>query len=143
MDPAYGDGVRALLPFLLLAAACGSTAPYTIPAAAINSAIAVGASAAERASGGCYAVCANGTVCNPRTGYCEPAETSPCGRGCQPGEICVEGQGGLGRCVSATPSVVVGKSGAGQAAPASPVGVSPATGTVPPPPAEASPRTGP
>ncbi len=135
--------MRGLLPLLLLAAACCSTAPYTIPAAAINTAIAAGVSAGERASGGCFAVCTNGTVCNPHTGYCEPAVTSPCGRACQPGEICVEGQGGLGRCVSATPNVVVGKPATGQAAPASPVGVSPATGTVPPPPAEASPRSGP
>lgn len=135
--------MRAFLAPVLLAAACGSTAPYTIPAAALNSAIAVGAAAAERASGGCFAVCTNGTVCNPHTGYCEAATTSPCGRGCQPGEICVEGPGGLGRCVSATPNVVVGQAGAGQTGSGSPVGVSPATGTVPPPPAEASPRTGP
>ncbi len=135
--------MRGLPSLLILAAACGSTAPYTIPAAALNSAIAVGVSAAERASGGCYAVCTNGTVCNPNTGLCEPSATSPCGRGCQPGEICVEGPGGLGRCVSATPNVVTGKPAAGQPGTASPIGVSPATGTVQPPPAEASPRTGP
>lgn len=53
--------------------------------AAINTAIALGASAAQRASGGCYAICIDGTVCNPQNGFCE---RRPCTRGCGPNGTC-------------------------------------------------------
>jgi hypothetical protein len=51
---------RLALAALALAAAtaCGSSAPYTVPAAALNTGIALGLAGAERAKGGCYAVCA-------------------------------------------------------------------------------------
>lgn len=107
--------------------ACSSSAPHTLGAAAINTGLAVGAAGAQRAGGGCYAVCTNGTVCNAKTGLCEAASPS--------NAYCEEAPGGGMRCVP----LQVGKE---EERPGSslPVGVSPATGTVQPPPAEASPR---
>jgi hypothetical protein len=117
---------------LATAAACGSSAPYTVPSAAINTTIALGAAGAQRAQGGCYAVCANGTVCNPRSGLCEPAGPGPASAYCE------EAPGGGVRCVP----LEIGKQGSASG-PTLPVGVSPATGTAPPPANEASPRSGP
>ncbi len=128
------------------AAGCASSAPYTVPAAILNSAVAAGASLEQRASGGCFAVCTNGTVCNPRTGYCE---TPPAGAACGPGavdcgqlsayQVCRRDETGAMRCVP-----VMGVSRPQSAPPAEVlrpgIGLSPATGTAPPPPAEASPR---
>ncbi len=120
------------LPFLALAlaAGCRSSAPYTMPAAALNTAVAVGAALEQKAAGGCYATCSHGTVCNPRTGLCEAASAM---------EVCDQGETGAVRCV---PLMGVGVARPAETAPPamSPVGVSPATGSVPPPPAEASPR---
>ncbi len=112
------------------AVGCRSSAPYTVPAAALNSAIAVGAALEQRAAGGCYANCTHGTVCNPRTGLCEAASAA---------EVCDQGETGAVRCV---PVVGVSRPAEGAVAkpPAPPIGVSPATGSVPPPPAEASPK---
>jgi len=108
-------------------AACRSSAPYTIPAAAINTAIAASSSAVQRSQGGCYATCTGNTVCNPTTGFCEPFVI-----GCPPGEPTTS------PC-STNPDMATTRAapsgGAGL-----PVGVSPATGSVPPPPAESSPK---
>jgi hypothetical protein len=107
--------------------ACKSSAPHTIGAAAINTGIAVGTSAAQRAGGGCYAVCTNGTVCNQNTGLCEKPAADV---------YCQEAPGGGVRCVP----LQIGKEHEAKPGANLPVGVSPATGTAPPPPAEASPR---
>jgi hypothetical protein len=80
----------AALPLL---AGCSSSAPFTVPAAAINTVAGLGAAAEQRAAGGCYAVCTNGTQCNPNTGFCE---RSPCGE-CATGEQCIIAGGGF-RC---------------------------------------------
>ncbi len=119
----------ALAALALLATGCQSSAPYTVPAAAINTGIALGVAGAQRAQGGCYAVCTNGTVCNPKNGLCESAKADL---------YCEEAPGGGTRCVP----LQIGKEQRTQP-PAAGVGVSPATGSVPPPPAEASPRSGP
>lgn len=110
-------------------AACGSSAPYTVPAAAVNTGLALGLAGAQRAGGGCYAVCTNGTVCNPRNGLCESAKADV---------YCEAAPGGGMRCVP----LQIGKERPASQ-PSAGVGVSPATGTVPPSPAEASPRSGP
>ncbi|HUL58717.1 MAG TPA: hypothetical protein VLU43_05555 [Anaeromyxobacteraceae bacterium] len=124
---------RLALAALLALAACKSSAPYTLPAAALNTGIAAAISGTQRASGGCYAVCTNGTVCNPRTGWCE--------KGPAPGDYCEEAPGGGMRCVPIGPPVVAqDQKAAGAGTPAVGIGVSPATGQAPPPPAEASPR---
>jgi predicted small lipoprotein YifL len=117
---------RLALAALVALAACGSSAPYTVPSAALNTGLALGAAAAQRAGGGCYAVCTNGTACNPRTGLCEAPS---------PDVACQEAPGGGMRCVP----LQIGTRETSEATP-SPIGISPATGTVPPPPAEASPR---
>jgi len=117
---------------------CKSSAKYTVPAAALNTGLAAGLSVLTRSQGGCYAVCAHGTVCNPKTGYCETEK---------PGQFCEEAPGGGVRC--AMLAVDLGGSSlrplpppAGRT-PALPMGISPATGSAPPPPAESSPRSGP
>ena len=116
---------------LVAVAACKSSAPYTVPAAALNTGLALGAAGVQRAQGGCYAVCTNGTVCNPKNGLCEPAAAGD--------QYCEPAPGGGVRCVP----LEIGKAQKNPLQPAAGVGVSPATGTVPPPPAEASPRSGP
>lgn len=128
--------MRCIVPAMaLLALACGSSAPYTIPSAVINTAIAVGASAERRAEGDCFTPCTHGTTCNPRTGYCEP---SACGDKCQSWEACVQNETGVGHCVAAKAAPVGGVGAVGGVVPG--VGVSPATGTVPTlPPEKASP----
>ncbi len=114
---------------------CKSSAPYTVPAAALNTAIAVGAAAQERASGGCFAICTNGTVCNGKTGYCEPVAPAEV-----PGDVvCVKDDHGELRC---TRLVLKERRADGtQGTAPAPIGISPATGQAPPPPSEASPRT--
>ncbi len=112
---------------VLALSGCGSSARYTMPAAAINTAIALGVAAEQRAAGRCYAVCTSGTVCNPKTGMCEAAAAN---------EVCEEAPGGGMRCI---PFEITAQRPT-RAGAASGVGVSPATGTVPPPPNEASPR---
>ena len=107
---------------------CKSSAPHTIGAAAINTGVALGTSAAQRAGGGCYAVCTNGTVCNPNSGLCEKASADM---------YCEEAPGGGTRCVP----LQIGKAHEARPGATLPVGVSPATGTVPPPPAEGSPKS--
>lgn len=71
--------MMARLPLLaiLLSGCAGSMAA----GAGTVTAAAIGASALQRAAGGCYAMCTGGTTCNPRTGLCEimPCE-GKCGR---------------------------------------------------------------
>ncbi len=75
---------RAILAALLLAG-CHTGSANTMAGAGVMTGLALGASAASRASGGCYAVCTNGTTCNPRTGWCEAL---PCRGRCSPDEHC-------------------------------------------------------
>jgi len=114
-----------LVPSALLLA-CASSAPYTLPAAAINTGLALGVAAGQRAAGGCYAVCTHGTVCNEKTGLCVAATAD---------SVCEEGPGGGMRCVPLQIGAKEERTGA-----VPPLGISPATGTVPPPPSESTPR---
>jgi len=114
---------RALL-LALLGAACKSTAPYAVPAAAINTGVAAGFAAAQRSRGGCYATCTNGTTCNPRTGLCDRVVP---GCACPQGKVCVEGTGGLAQCVSPAPTMLSEQ----QREVGSPVSIGPAPGSVP------------
>jgi hypothetical protein len=50
----------------------------------------------SRASGGCYADCLAGDVCNPSTGWCEP---NPCATTCGPGLRC-DASGPVPHCVA-------------------------------------------
>jgi hypothetical protein len=95
----------ALLLALAAASACKSSGPYTLPAAAIETGMAVAFSAAQRSGGGCFATCTNGTSCNPNSGFCERISASAqCA--CQAGQICVEGSRGDARCVpEGTPTI--------------------------------------
>jgi hypothetical protein len=122
--------MRWLLASALALAACRSSAPYTLPAAALNTGLALGASAAQRSAGGCYASCVGGTVCNPRTGYCE-SPTAPL--------VCQEQPGGGLRCAPGS-TMTLTQQGEAVRPPPLPLGVSPATGSAPPAPAESSPK---
>jgi len=119
---------RTALASMLLALACRSSAPYTLTSAALNTGLAVGASAVSRASGGCYSPCNPGYVCNPLTGFCE-----------QDAPVCV-GESNDPRCAPSI-AVPIGTRRAGDASTPSPapVGVSPATGRAPPLPGERPP----
>jgi hypothetical protein len=125
--------VPAALPLLLAllgASGCKSSAPYTLPAAAINTGLAAGVSALQRTQGGCYAQCVGGTVCNPASGFCE-----------QRNFVCLGIESDPPSCLNrpgATMGAAAQVPGAGGET-LSPVGISPATGSVPPPPSSASP----
>src|SRR5512139_3698294 len=114
--------LAAALALAALAPGCKSSAPYTIPAAAINTGLALGIAGAQRAGGGCYATCTNGTVCNPRSGLCDSATVD---------QYCEPDPAGGTRCVPITAPVVEKERKAAQGG-ALPVGISPATGTAPP-----------
>jgi hypothetical protein len=76
---------------LLLPSACLSGPG----AAALNTAVAVGYTANERAHGrGCWAACPTGTTCDEESGMCEPI---PCG-GCPAAMLCQESPTGS-KCV--------------------------------------------
>ena len=120
-------GALAGCALLAAVSACRSSAPYTVPSAALNTALAVGVSAAQRSAGGCYAECVGGTVCNPKTGYCE-----------RPVAVCVGAEADTLPCASQAGSSTLQTQHPGldpsAGAPRSPLGISPATGSVPPPP---------
>jgi hypothetical protein len=88
--------VARVLALAAVVTACKSSAPYTLPAAALNTGLAAGISAAQRSMGGCYATCTNGTACNPKTGFCEKTETA-CS--CPGGEVCLRSSSGVPNCV--------------------------------------------
>lgn len=80
--------MRALLVTLGLSLSLGcANAGGAAATAAINTAIAAGVAASRRADGECFTPCNPGTVCNPKTGYCDP---QPCGGKCRPEEDCVK-----------------------------------------------------
>jgi len=123
-----------LLPLAAAVAAlagCASTAPHTMGAAAIGSGVALGAAAASRSAGGCWAVCTDGWVCNPASGWCEkpkvtlPADCLPNGASSDP------------RCTPWPAPTVTGQGGAAPSG--SGAGYAPATTRPPPPPNESSP----
>ena len=116
---------------LLALVGCKSSAPYAVQSAAINTALAAAVAGVSVSRGGCVAQCQAGTICNPRTGFCEPV----------PEFRCVGGDLTSGICANRPDNLSTGQPGAPSygSLPAN-LGISPATGTVPPPPAEASPR---
>src|SRR5260370_4213196 len=75
---------RAILAAVLLAG-CHPGSVNPLAGASVTTGLALGASAANRAAGGCYAGCTNGTTCNPKTGWCEAL---PCRGRCSPDEHC-------------------------------------------------------
>lgn len=70
-------------------------APHAITNAVIGTALAATASGVSRATGGCYASCPTGSVCNGETGLCEQM---PCDGRCAVNERC-EISGITDRCV--------------------------------------------
>ena len=93
----------ARLAFVALALlACKTGSPNTLAGAALTTAAGIGAAVANRAAGGCIAMCTNGTVCNPNTGLCD---RQACDGRCGPSEICEETFTGS-KCVAGTTGVV-------------------------------------
>src|SRR5438067_10034082 len=81
--------MRFLVAVLALAlVSCHTGSSNTMAGAAIMSSFALGASAANRAAGGCYAVCQQGERCNEKNGLCEAL---PCRGLCRADESCEEG----------------------------------------------------
>jgi hypothetical protein len=116
---------------LLGLAGCRSSAPYAMQSAAINTALAATVAGVSVAHGGCVAQCLPGTVCNQKTGFCDPA----------PEFRCVGGNLNSGLCANRPDDLSTAQPGAtGPGSLPANLGISPATGTVPPPPSEASPR---
>lgn len=116
----------------LLVVGCKSSAPYTLPSAALNTGLAVGVAAMQRSAGGCWADCVGGTVCNPKTGFCEA-----------PVAVCVGAEADTLPCAASPGAAGLSTYRPGLAPGAGsapfPLGISPATGTVPPPPGTAPP----
>ena len=95
----------AATPLVLLVAAlvaCKTGSPNTAVGAALTTAAGISAAAANRAAGGCIAICTAGTICNPRTGLCE---RQACDGRCGPSEICEETFSGS-KCVVGGPTSV-------------------------------------
>ena len=115
--------IRGALFLATLLAGCKSSAPYSLPAAGLNTALAAGASIAQRSAGGCYAQCVGGTICNPNTGFCE-----------SPGAVCLGVDSDPLSCLNRPGTTMdTAASGPGSGIFNSPFGISPLTGSVPPP----------
>jgi hypothetical protein len=81
-------GARSFFVALLCGAtlaACHTGGTSTLVGATTMTALAMGSAVAERAAGGCIAMCTTGTGCNPQTGLCE---VLPCRNQCQATEHC-------------------------------------------------------
>ena len=69
-----------------MATSCKSV-PGSVAAALAWTAVAATTSAANRATGGCFSYCVEGTRCNPNTGLCQRL---PCDGQCSAKEQCVD-----------------------------------------------------
>lgn len=99
MKPQPWRGV--LMALVLFQTGCvAGAAGSAVLNAALNTGVALGASAVSRAQGGCYASCPTGTRCNNATGYCEAI---PCRGECDPYEECIEEKLTY-RCVARSPA---------------------------------------
>jgi len=108
--------VRVVLCALLFVA-CKTGSSNTLVGAATTTALALGASAANRAAGGCYAICTAGTTCNTNTGLCE---RMACDGKCAAGETCEETFAG-GKCVPGGTGVTTKADANGLALPVAPI----------------------
>jgi len=112
----------ARLAFVALALlACKTGSPNTLAGAALTTAAGIGAAVANRAAGGCIAMCTNGTVCNPNTGLCD---RQACDGRCGPSEICEETFTGS-KCVAGTTGVVTKADRNGIVLPVAPIAHAP------------------
>jgi hypothetical protein len=101
----------------LLSLGCKTGSPNTVLGAAVTTAAGIGASAANRAAGGCVAICTAGTVCNTRTGLCD---RQACDGRCSQNEICEETFSGS-KCVAGTTGVAAKADGRPRTAPVLPI----------------------
>ena len=109
-------------------AACHTGGTSTLVGATTMTALAMGSAVAERAAGGCIALCTHGTACNPQTGLCE---VLPCRNQCSASEHCEQTFTG-DKCMPGAPTGVESVANASKNKPNIPVGVptspTPATG---------------
>jgi hypothetical protein len=109
--------MRTAVVAVVLLVACKTGSPDTFAGAATMTMIAAGVGAAQRAEGGCIAVCTAGTVCNPNTGFCErPKDGAICPAGQHPTETFSKTE-----CVSDAPASVASKPKPPPAVPLAPV----------------------
>ena len=102
-------------------ASCHTGSASTLAGATSMTALALGTAAAERAAGGCIAICTAGTTCNPRTGLCERA---PCEGRCSANEVYEETFSGS-KCVAATTVVAAKADGSSTVRPIAPIVTTP------------------
>ncbi len=88
--------VAALGALCLIGSGCHTGSANTMAGAASMTTLAVGAAAVSKASGGCIAICTNGTACNPKSGLCDPL---PCRGECGSDEHCEQNFTGS-KCVA-------------------------------------------
>jgi hypothetical protein len=105
----------------LLLLGCKTGSPNTLVGAAVTTAAGIGAAAANRAAGGCVAICTAGTVCNTRTGLCD---RQACDGRCGQGEICEE-TFAVSKCVAGTTGVAAKADGQPRTAPVVPINQAP------------------
>jgi hypothetical protein len=113
-------GARSFFVALLCGAtlaACHTGGTSTLVGATTMTALAMGSAVAERAAGGCIAMCTTGTACNPQTGLCE---VLPCRNQCQATEHCEQTFTG-DKCMPGAPTGVESVANANK--PKIPVGV--------------------
>ena len=103
--------------FAVLLVACKTGSPNTAIGAAVTTAAGLSASVANRAAGGCYAICTAGTVCNTRTGLCD---REACDGRYGAGEVCEETFNGS-KCVAGTTGVVTKADRSGVVIPVAPI----------------------
>jgi len=110
-------------------ASCHTGGTSTFAGAATMTALAMGSAVAERAAGGCIAICTNGTACNPQNGLCE---VLPCRNQCSATEHCEQTFTG-DKCMPGAPTGIESVANAEKDKPRIPVGVpispTPQTGT--------------
>ena len=110
-------------------ASCHTGGTSTLAGTTTMTALAMGSAVAERAAGGCIAICTNGTACNPQNGLCE---VLPCRNQCSATEHCEQTFTG-DKCMPGATTGVESVANAEKNKPKIPVGVPtssvPQTGT--------------
>lgn len=103
-----------MLRIALTATLLTACAAATVVGATTVTTAALGTSALQRKSGGCYAVCTGGTLCNPLNGLCE---RMPCDGRCGADEHC-ESTMTETRCAPGAPGDIASKApGTGRSIP--------------------------
>lgn len=88
---------------------CAAAGAGAIAGATTTAAIATGVGAYRMSEGECFTVCARGTTCNRKTGYCDPL---PCHGMCRDEERC-DDSGLIPKCVPDSSKIFMASGDAG------------------------------